>query len=144
MSGASGTDVLFEAKGAEKANALESDKEVEDLADALAGFGLSKKTCSVCLVELNSKTADTINDKNCKSCKENMQKYAGLQFSTKIQKTIALLDEIKEEDPTRKTIIFSQFTSMLDLLEPFLRKGGHKFVRCECALADDAQFGGIP
>lgn len=30
-----------------------------------------------------------------------------------------------------KTIIFSQFTKMLDLIEPFLRDAGVEYVRCK-------------
>lgn len=39
------------------------------------------------------------------------------QTSAKIEKTMQILHEIQENDPTEKTIIFSQFTSLLDLLE---------------------------
>jgi len=64
-----------------------------------------------------------------------------------------LLDEIDERsDREEKTIIFSQFTSMLNLIEPFLKENGVKYVRCECVgilswispevlmLADDGQM----
>ena len=33
-----------------------------------------------------------------------------------------------------KTIVFSQFTSMLDLIQPFLKDAGIAFVRCELLL----------
>lgn len=53
--------------------------------------------------------------------------------SAKIRKILMILKEIDERsDASEKTIIFSQFTSMLDLLEPFLDKEGVKFVRCKC------------
>ncbi|OCL07117.1 hypothetical protein AOQ84DRAFT_398656 [Glonium stellatum] len=39
------------------------------------------------------------------------------QTSAKIEKTMQILREIQENDSTEKTIIFSQFTSLLDLLE---------------------------
>jgi SNF2 family DNA or RNA helicase len=39
----------------------------------------------------------------------------GWQSSAKIDKTMEILRKIYEEDPTEKTLIFSQFTSMLDL-----------------------------
>jgi transcription termination factor 2 len=45
--------------------------------------------------------------------------------STKIRR---LLD-IVQKDPHRKTIVFSQFTSMLDIIEPSMRKAGIKYVR---------------
>jgi len=43
--------------------------------------------------------------------------------SAKIDKTMELLGEIQANDPTEKTLIFSQFTTLLDLLEvPLSRK----------------------
>ena len=45
---------------------------------------------------------------------------------------LKLLNEIDERSGNEeKTIIFSQFTSMLDLIEPFLNEKGVKYVRCE-------------
>jgi len=41
---------------------------------------------------------------------------------------LQLIDD--ESGGAEKTIIFSQFTSMLDLLEPFLKHGGINYVRC--------------
>ena len=37
--------------------------------------------------------------------------------SAKIEKTMEILDKITENDPTEKILVFSQFTSLLDLLE---------------------------
>jgi len=52
--------------------------------------------------------------------------------SAKIRMILNLLRDIDERsDSQEKTIIFSQFTSMLDLIEPFLREKGIKYVRCE-------------
>jgi SNF2 family DNA or RNA helicase len=57
--------------------------------------------------------------------------------SAKIRKLLELLKEINlreddEGEPTgEKTIVFSQFTTMLDLIQPFLREAGIAFVRCE-------------
>lgn len=51
--------------------------------------------------------------------------------SAKVRKIIELLRDIDERsDGVEKTIIFSQFTSMLDLIQPFLRAEGMKYVRC--------------
>lgn len=45
---------------------------------------------------------------------------------------LKLLTDIEERSGgEEKTIIFSQFTSMLDLIEPFLKDQGIKYVRCE-------------
>lgn len=53
--------------------------------------------------------------------------------STKIRTMLRLLDTIRKEGE-EKTIVFSQFTSFLDLVEPFLREEGHKFVRYDGSL----------
>ena len=51
--------------------------------------------------------------------------------SAKIRMILKLLREIDEcSDGEEKTIIFSQFTSMLDLIEPFLHEEGVRYVRC--------------
>ena len=52
--------------------------------------------------------------------------------SAKIRKILELLRKVDERDDEEKTIIFSQFTSMLDLIQPFLTADGIKHVRCEC------------
>jgi SNF2 family DNA or RNA helicase len=55
--------------------------------------------------------------------------------SAKIRMIPQLLGEIDERSwSEEKTIIFSQFTSMLDLIEPFLNEKGIKLVPCECLL----------
>jgi SNF2 family DNA or RNA helicase len=55
--------------------------------------------------------------------------------SAKIRKIMEILEAIDERsDGKEKTIIFSQFTSMLDLLEPFLREDGFKYTRCRYTL----------
>ncbi|GIK05918.1 hypothetical protein Aspvir_010032 [Aspergillus viridinutans] len=44
--------------------------------------------------------------------------------SAKIEKTLEILQEIQDREDSEKTIIFSQFTSLLDLLEvPIVRRG---------------------
>jgi hypothetical protein len=52
--------------------------------------------------------------------------------SAKIRMILKLLDEVDERSQAEeKTIIFSQFTKMLDLIEPFLNEKGIKYVRCK-------------
>jgi len=52
--------------------------------------------------------------------------------SAKIRMILKLLDTIDQEsDGVEKTIIFSQFTSMLDIIEPFLEVKGIKYTRCQ-------------
>lgn len=81
---------------------------------------------------------------NCADCDEVVQKARRKSLaarkgsdlppdSAKTRKVMDLLAEIDERSQgDDKTIIFSQFTSMLDLLEPFLKDAGVRYVRCTC------------
>lgn len=51
--------------------------------------------------------------------------------SAKIRKILEILDEVDSREEQEKTIIFSQFTSMLDLIEPFLKANSIRYVRCK-------------
>lgn len=45
---------------------------------------------------------------------------------------LKLLREVETRSKgTEKTIVFSQFTSFLDLIEPYLRAEGIQYVRCK-------------
>ena len=54
-----------------------------------------------------------------KAAKKAYLKRLGKDYepSTKIEQTLSLLEEIHDQDPTDKTLIFSGFTTFLDLLE---------------------------
>ncbi|KAF1977396.1 hypothetical protein BU23DRAFT_550716 [Bimuria novae-zelandiae CBS 107.79] len=54
--------------------------------------------------------------------------------STKIRQLLTILEK---ETPEHKVIVFSQFTSMLDLIEPFLRRGGFNFTRYDGKMRND-------
>jgi len=51
--------------------------------------------------------------------------------STKIDALMHELHELRERDPTIKSIVFSQWTSMLDLVEIPLQQAGIRFVRLD-------------
>lgn len=57
-----------------------------------------------------------------------------LMPSTKIRQLLQILDK---ETPEHKVIVFSQFTSMLDLIEPFLKRQGYNFVRYDGGMRND-------
>lgn len=52
-------------------------------------------------------------------------------MSSKIRMILKLLRDIEIREEGEKTIIFSQFTSMLDIIEPFLKAEGLRYVRCK-------------
>lgn len=56
--------------------------------------------------------------------------------SAKIREVIRIL---KKEAKHHKFIVFSQFTSMLDLVEPFLRRQGFEYVRYDGQMRNDAR-----
>ena len=84
------------------------------------------KTCADCallVVETQSKSADSDLPPD----------------SAKTRKIMEILREIDDRSKgVEKTIIFSQFTSMLDLIEPFLRAEKIRFVRCTSFLISSA------
>lgn len=55
----------------------------------------------------------------------------GIRSSTKLEALIGHLNQLRFDDPTFKGVIFSQFTSFLDLVEIVLRKHHHPFVRLD-------------
>lgn len=59
-----------------------------------------------------------------------------LMSSSKIREVINILHKESEE---HKFIVFSQFTSMLDLVEPYLLKEGFEYVRYDGGMKNDAR-----
>lgn len=137
-----------------KAASKNSDDEADDLADMLGQLGVSaSRRCQVCqTVYVLSQTWLTFADvicrlpssttgSHCSDCtvladkarrKSNAPSSSDLPpDSAKIRKILELLRKVDERDDAEKTIIFSQFTSMLDLIQPFLKDQGIKHVRCE-------------
>ncbi|KAK5166978.1 uncharacterized protein LTR77_007707 [Saxophila tyrrhenica] len=67
---------------------------------------------------------------------------SGLQHSGKSDaapssKVRSLLRILHAELPSHKTIVFSQFTSMLDLIEPHLKKSNFRYVRYDGSMRPD-------
>lgn len=60
----------------------------------------------------------------CDSCADQGEKYGSLKFSTKIRTMVGKLEDIRKEDPRRKTIVFSQVGF------PFGYRGGKTAHRC--------------
>jgi superfamily II DNA or RNA helicase len=51
-------------------------------------------------------------------------------WSSKIERLAALLDEVAADD-SRKAVLFSEWTTMLDLIEPLMKERGLAFVRLD-------------
>lgn len=63
------------------------------------------------------------------SQKEASQPNDEWKSSTKIDQLMILLESTRQTHPGEKTIVFSQFVGMLDLIETPLRRSGFNFVR---------------
>lgn len=61
---------------------------------------------------------------------------SGSKPSTKIRRLLRILHA---EVPKYKTIVFSQFTTMLDLIEPHLRSANFRFARYDGSMRSDAR-----
>lgn len=107
---------------------------VSELSAAIAGSHANS------IHRLTSTNRSEKDEDHCVSCDELMAKArrkSGANAhmppsSAKIRKILELLHDTEERGEGEKTIVFSQFTSMLDLVEPFLKAGGIKYVRCKC------------
>jgi SNF2 family DNA or RNA helicase len=90
----------------------QDDEDDNDLANLLGGLA----------VDENAKKSKSPDD-------DPNEEEAKPTASAKIRQLLHLLGEIKERG--ERTIVFSQFTSFLDLLGPFLKAKGISFVRCK-------------
>ncbi|GAA6021740.1 hypothetical protein JCM11491_001399 [Sporobolomyces phaffii] len=124
---------------------LKNDAEAESADKVKAGT--LTRSCAICFEPLGPVENDF-----CSSCAPQFDRVSSLQSSTKVTKTMNLLQQFRDESkgvdergnkkPAKKVIIFSQFTSMLGLLEKFLKAGGYGYVRfdgkCDRKKKDEA------
>ncbi|KAJ7286231.1 SNF2 family DNA-dependent ATPase [Mycena rebaudengoi] len=117
-----------------KSDASDVGDDGDDLVAAFGALNVVRK-CQVCMAELNPQNIGSGEyDNHCVDCVP-LAMQAKMQAedrpaSAKIRMILKLLREIDDRsDGEEKTIIFSQFTSMLDLIEPFLREEGIRYVR---------------
>ncbi|SPO31773.1 related to ULS1  len=131
----------------------DDDDDDDGLAAMLSGLSVATKRCEQCNVEipLNAPkpSADDINvpgdlmaavnpnlanRRLCIDCTDlasnHSQDLFAVSFgSTKVRKMLALLSSIRDADRTEKTIVFSQFTSFLNIVEPHLKRHSYRYVR---------------
>ncbi|KAJ3560995.1 hypothetical protein NP233_g10474 [Leucocoprinus birnbaumii] len=112
----------------------DSQVDADDLATAFGQLGVTRK-CQLCMTELSSRNAGQGKwNGHCVTCVPLAEKAELAELerptSAKIRMILKLLQDIDERsDGEEKTIIFSQFTSMLDLIMPFLKDKGIRFSR---------------
>ncbi|KAF2860548.1 hypothetical protein K470DRAFT_257785 [Piedraia hortae CBS 480.64] len=139
---------------------------VDDLVAMMGKVSVEAKTCDVCQVYLSGNelregvarchdcTADIAmmdakkqKDKASKDEEVSEDEYEveaakvnksdeKVEPSTKIRHLLRILHS---ETPEHKTIVFSQFTTMLDLVEPHLRAAKLRYVRYDGSMRNDAR-----
>ncbi|TGJ88020.1 hypothetical protein E0Z10_g789 [Xylaria hypoxylon] len=105
-------------------------------ADSESGDGSGSDSASddgISEAEIND---DSDSDDNASLHDYGRQQVPHVLASAKIRQLVSILHEEVQE---HKFIVFSQFTSMLDLVEPFLRKEGIKYVRYDGGMKNDAR-----
>ncbi|KAJ6502104.1 SNF2 family DNA-dependent ATPase [Mycena sanguinolenta] len=105
----------------------------DDLATAFGALNVATRKCQVCMLEMDSESM-AAGQTYCNDCAplalQAKMEDEERASSAKIRMILKLLGDIDDRsDGEEKTIIFSQFTTMLDLLEPFLRDQGIRYVR---------------
>jgi len=123
----------------------DDDDDEEELAAMFGQLGVSgSRNCQLCQTPLSSSTTGT----HCSDCSDFAEKARRKSIamgpasnlppdSAKIRKILELLQQIDLRDDQEKTIIFSQFTGMLDLIQPFLMAEGIKHVRYDGSMSKD-------
>ncbi|KAJ7096037.1 SNF2 family N-terminal domain-containing protein [Mycena epipterygia] len=100
-----------------------------------------KLKCQVCMSRLTSRNKAAkewpCHCINCAAFKVQAQNlHSPMRASTKIRTILQLLKHIAHvSDGQEKTVIFSQFTAMLDVIEPFLIAIGLGFVRYDGSMS---------
>lgn len=142
-------DYRADEEAIEPREAKNDDEDDDDLAKAFGAMNVTNRPkCQMCRTDLDSSNMSDEDGSYCIACADLARKARrkstvtgplGLpQDSAKIRKIVELLREIDDRsDGTEKTIIFSQFTSMLDLIEPFLKAEGFRFVRYDGSMTKD-------
>ncbi|KAL8278389.1 hypothetical protein RQP46_009281 [Phenoliferia psychrophenolica] len=125
VTGTSITDLDALDPEVQKQKPASTEDTLDDLIGGLDKLAVEAPVVACVLCEKPAEEASAY----CEGCAEQGAKYGSLKFSTKIRTMIGKLEEIRAENPKRKTIVFSQFTSMFNIIEPFLKEGKFKFVR---------------
>ncbi|KAK6956729.1 hypothetical protein Daesc_002009 [Daldinia eschscholtzii] len=111
----------------------EKDGDEEDDADSESQSDSEADDTGISESELESDSED---DAVYSRSRREKEKTPHVLASAKIRQLVTLLQKEVHE---HKFIVFSQFTSMLDLVEPFFRKEGIKYTRYDGSMKNDAR-----
>lgn len=101
-------------------------------------FGRGIKPCPIC--KTNCSTKDLISTSSFSIWNVRRTTASSTQISSaKIDRAMGLLNETRSNSPGDKTVVFSQFTGMLDLVEEALVSQGFKYVRFDGSMSIKAK-----
>ncbi|KAG9022470.1 hypothetical protein FRB95_014736 [Tulasnella sp. JGI-2019a] len=132
----------MKVKSSDKDEEQQDQEEANELADMMAGLEVKETKCEIC----RDVFSPGVKSKHCPDCELNIivkarhkstanieakdDTQTKLPSSTKIRKLSELLKEIGAGSEGKdKAIIFSQFTSFLDIIQKFLEMEGFKLIR---------------
>jgi DNA repair protein RAD5 len=99
--------------------------------------------CVICREPINSRDLFEVirhdNDSDRKTANISLQRLSVNNSSAKIVALMKQLRELRREKPQIKSVIFSQFTSFLSLIEPALRRANMKFLRLDGTMAQKSR-----
>ncbi|KAJ7085696.1 SNF2 family DNA-dependent ATPase [Mycena belliarum] len=102
----------------------------DDLAAAFGALNVATRQCQVCMQEMDASSTELYCDDCVPLAIQAKMEDKEQNSSAKIRMVLKLLRDVDQRsEGQEKTIIFSQFTSMLDLIEPFLLEDGIRYVR---------------
>ncbi|KAM0322187.1 hypothetical protein ACHAQA_009677 [Verticillium albo-atrum] len=101
-------------------------------------------TCPNCRAEINYRDLfEVVRDDEdldmFQKPKFSLQRVGTNSSSAKVVALISALRELRREHPRMKSVVFSQFTSFLSLIEPALAKSNIKFLRLDGTMAQKAR-----
>ncbi|KAG0945108.1 hypothetical protein G6F57_003561 [Rhizopus arrhizus] len=115
-----------------------SSLEEKDVCDILSDTSVTTINNKKIICELCGSSMESSFNTFCENCQtqiESTVKGGLFKTSTKINKMLEILQETREKYPNEKTIIFSQFTSMLDLLDIPLSQHGFTYCRYDGSMS---------
>ncbi|KAF3354868.1 hypothetical protein VdG1_04524 [Verticillium dahliae VDG1] len=101
-------------------------------------------TCPNCRAEINYRDLfEVVRDDSdldmFQKPRISLQRVGKNSSSAKVVALISALRELRREHPRMKSVVFSQFTSFLTLIEPALAKSNIKFLRLDGTMAQKAR-----
>ena len=136
---AGGTDDENAEGGGESIASEDSDTDDEDLPNRHVRRPKPRKVISL---DSSEEEEDSFSEGSASDNGENSEDSSGSDESetpipTSSSKIRHLMEIVKRESGKNKFIVFSQFTSMLNLIEPFLKRDGFSFTRYDGSMRND-------